>query len=186
MSSLRKFAVLSAFCIVALGSCVVLGGNQRRTESDNPLGFPTTQKSPAEVGGVLSGSFILIKRVEELPETVRKVYLTGNGVGSGMANPDEKYNPTDVVDRKLPGRRLVVGGQRENLIFVHYEKGGYARSMVLDILQIDSTGKLQGIWEGFCYDYKKPARSLEAIRALVSSEGCEDKNAVGKPRKKKP
>src|SRR5713226_1015054 len=122
MNSPKKFTVVLALCIGALGSCVVVGGNQTPTGSDNPLAFPTTEKSHAEIGRVLSGSFNLIKRVEELPEAVRRVYLSGDGVGSGMANPDEKYNATDVADLKLPGRRLVVGGQRENLIFVHYEK----------------------------------------------------------------
>jgi len=184
MNSTRKSTAAVAFCVAALGSCLAAGGNQARTQSDSPVTFPTTEKSAAEIGRLLSGSFMLIKRVEEFPETVRKMYLSGSGVGSGMANPGERYNGTDVVDRSLPGRRLIVGGQFENLVFVHYERGGLTRSMVLDILQIDSTGKLQGIWEGFCRDYKKPAGNIEEIRTLISSEGCKDKNAMGKPGKK--
>jgi hypothetical protein len=42
----------------------------------------------------------------------------------------------DVVDRTLPGRRLILAGQSGDTVVVHYESGGIAHLYKLVVLRI--------------------------------------------------
>ena len=47
----------------------------------------------------------------------------------GIADRNERFNVTDVVDTKLPMRRFVVGGSSSSLVLVSYETGGRGYSV---------------------------------------------------------
>lgn len=60
-----------------------------------------------------------------------------------LANPREKFQVGDVVvDPKLPSRRLIFAGRCRDVLFIHYERGGRARTTYLVAFRSDRERKL--------------------------------------------
>jgi len=75
-------------------------------------------------------NFRQLNRFEQLPKEVRQnlaMHLVGRATGTGtvVANPDERFNATDIVDPKYPMRRLMFAGEAPRAWFVYYEHAGH-------------------------------------------------------------
>jgi len=79
-----------------------------------------------------------VKQVSRLPGVVL------DKIG-GIADPGQPYNSTDVVDPKLPMRRLIVGAVSENYCIVSYWRGGIALRLETSVFEL-SAGKVKRIW----------------------------------------
>ena len=79
-----------------------------------------------------------INKAEKIQSNVSNT-LYEKFAGEKLANPDEKFNPSDVIDDNLPQRRLVFAGNSSNSWFVCYEHGGYGLHCHLIIFSIERT-----------------------------------------------
>ena len=87
-----------------------------------------------------------------------------------MANPGQKFEETDVIlDATVPRERLIFAGVAGDRSFVHYEKGRYVHSYILEIFGPTSTGKLGPLYGGYC---DAPATNFQDLRSLLIPGGC--------------
>jgi hypothetical protein len=66
-----------------------------------------------------------VQSISEIPRAIRdQLGATLSGL-DGIADKDQPFNPTDVVDSSLPMRRFLVAGQDHDTWLVALEHGGY-------------------------------------------------------------
>jgi hypothetical protein len=66
-----------------------------------------------------------VRTLRELPPAVQAVLGVGTSGLEGIADRNGKYNPTDVVDSRLPMRRFVIAGLDADSALVAVEHGGF-------------------------------------------------------------
>ena len=71
--------------------------------------------------------FQRVEHVADIPESVWDA-LGVDVNGHPLADPGSRWNATDVIDRKLPYRRLIFAGFSSTKWFIYYEHGGRGRS----------------------------------------------------------
>lgn len=101
--------------------------------------LPPGGDSAADVERLVAGQrFEAIATVAALPAPVRTELARLMRQDSlRMADPGQPFQVTDVVmDRSLPGRRLILAGQAKDLVVVHYERGGFAHQYKLVVLRV--------------------------------------------------
>ena len=76
-----------------------------------------------------------------------------------IANPKERYNATDVIDKDLPGRQLIFLGLGKNLFLMQYYIGGIGKSTNLLLVKFNSEQILE-IWKGFGLDDTKNIKDI--------------------------
>ena len=129
-SRLVFFAALISLCVAC---------NSRHVTQKNP-----TEESVATVNlRTVTNSdqfevFHEVKQASRLPGVVLEKI-------GGIADPGQPYNATDVVDPKLPVRRLIVGALSENYCIVSYWHGGIALGLETSVYEL-SDGKVKRIW----------------------------------------
>jgi len=120
----------------------------------------------------VSTSYEIIYRVEEMPESIHKILLNKFN-NKGFANPNENFNPSDVIwDPNIPQRRLVFAGNSPDSWFVCYEHGGEGRHCHLVLFSIENE-KMQVMFNGtYFYNPQNPnqLKQLVAERKFEESD----------------
>lgn len=84
-----------------------------------------------------------------------------------LAEPGQKWQATDViVDRTLPGKRLIWAAVRGGYYVVHYERGGIAHTfhvLVAKLTKGDAKPKM--VWHAVGGPLKDYAAFLDALRS---------------------
>ena len=80
-----------------------------------------------------------------------------------MAEIGEPFNGTDMIDPRLPGRKLRFAGSSESCAFVLYFQGGFVPSAHLLIAQLDS-GRVSKSAEFYVTTY---VESIDDLKRLV-------------------
>ena len=106
--------------------------------------------SPAQNAHVLDGDFLVVKKVDHLPEELKSAFRRLVGMDNfEMADPGEKYQVTDViVEKGLPFQRLLFAGISNSKYFIHYETGGIGHSYHVAVFSVDSERKVTFLWGG--------------------------------------
>jgi len=65
-----------------------------------------------------------VRSLSALPRNLQSTLDVGRSGLDGIADRDEKFNPTDVVDSRLPMRRFLVAGLEDDSALVAIERGG--------------------------------------------------------------
>jgi len=103
----------------------------------------------------VSTNYEIVYRVEEIPESIHKLLLNKFN-NKGFANPNEDFNPTDVIwDHNLPQRRLVFAGNSPDSWFVCYEHGGIGYHCHMIIFSIENK-EMQVLFNGGCSKPQNP------------------------------
>ena len=137
----------------------------------------------------LEKEFTTVGRLEALPTPVQDHLLRRADNGpedcdlSGIANPTEPFNSTDVAECGLPMRRLKFGGVSESMVFVYYEHGGRGYHFHLVIYR--ARGGEPGVifagrftrGAGEKAGWRDPA-TTEDLKRTVRSEMIDDETAV--------
>jgi len=125
--------------------------------------------SAAEKEHILDGQFKVVSTTEGMPANIKHVFADITGESSfALANPGQKYQVTDVVvDQKLPFRRLVFAGVKDDNWLVHYERGGRGHSYYLLVFRVDPHGDAHFVWGGG--SGPNGAKDLEQLRKMVSA-----------------
>jgi len=90
-------------------------------------------------------SLVEVRMLAALPRDVTSALGRQKAGVQGIADVGEKFNATDVVDSRLPMRRLVVGGASSASVLVAYEQGGYSHSFHAVAFSLGSSG-----WSQVC------------------------------------
>lgn len=117
---------------------------------------------------LLQDIFTVVKNVRETPEPVRKQLIPdGKEVLSGMADPGQAFQTTDVVGPKpLPFRRLIFAATSPGYCLVYYEFGGYASGQRVDLFRLFG-GQADHVWSGSLTGTRQ-SLTLPGLRAEIS------------------
>jgi hypothetical protein len=111
-------------------------------------------------------SLVEVHTLAALPRDVTSVLGRQKAGAQGIADVREKFNPTDVVDSRLPMRRFVVGGASSTSALVAYEQGGHSHSIHAVAFSLGRAGWSQvGEWTLTEYPY-----TLRAVLEVVDSK----------------
>jgi hypothetical protein len=118
----------------------------------------------------LNRDFNIVTDVRALPDPVLQKYTEQGGSRLLMANPGQKFEATDVIqDASMPRERLIFAGVAGDKCFVHYERGGYAHTYVVEFFGVTSPESVEPLWSGYC---DAPAANIQDLRSRVIHGGC--------------
>ncbi len=122
-----------------------------------------SNKKDKKIIKFLSTDYRTINKAEKIQSNILNT-LYEKFAGEKLANPDEKFNPSDVIfDDNIPQRRLVFAGNSSDSWFVCYEHGGRGLHCHLIIFSIEKE-KVQIMFNGN-YFYKPP--NLKQLKQWV-------------------
>jgi hypothetical protein len=104
-----------------------------------------------------------VRRVSDLPEAIQKLYTMRDGSRSAIADPEEKYEATDLIsDLHMPRRHLRFAGVAKERAFACYDHGGIGHHVDLDVFRMSSAGEVVGIWisDGAACDEEETLRQI--------------------------
>jgi hypothetical protein len=108
-----------------------------------PLSAADRTNQAAKLRALIEGKrFAPIATVESLPAPVRaELARLMEQDALSMADPGQKFEATDdISDRTLSGRRMILAGRSDDLVLVHYERGGYAHLYLLLVFRTSEDG----------------------------------------------
>ncbi len=118
----------------------------------------------------LNRDFNIVTDVRALPGPVLQKYTEPGGSRLLMGNPGQKFEVTDVIrDASMPRERLIFAGVAGDKCFVHYERGGYAHTYVVEFFGITSPDSVEPLWSGYC---EAPAANIQDLRSQLIHGGC--------------
>jgi hypothetical protein len=171
LMSRKSMGVIAVLLVIA-----VLGVVSYRKPISRPLGegpriqLPAAGFSEPAYRQFLDSDFTIVTDVRALPSSVLQTFTEQAGSRLLMANPGQKFEVTDeILDSSVPRERLIFAGVAGDKCFVHYEKGGYAHSYILEIFGPTSTGDIVPLWGGYC---NAPATNFQDLRSLLIHGGC--------------
>jgi len=134
-----------------------------------PIVFLEPDMSCAERQAFLARDYQIVRRMNDLPGGIQKLYTVQGESRIEMADPGKRFAATDVItDPALPSRRLIFAGVAQDRAFIHYEQGGRGRFFVIEFFHLKSPETAVGVWRGFY----GPGKNLEDMRRLVSGTDC--------------
>jgi len=159
-------------------SCVFLIGCKHKNEPNSGQIHPSDTNNSA-LAWVLKGDYQVVKSFYDLPKDVRIAILPepSKSVRLGrMANPNERFNSTDVIEDDLPMRRFITGGFSKDYAFVFYEHGGRGYNQPFVILKREM-GKANIILLAYLFE-ENGTMSLNQLKSIIKSNRIkEEKNA---------
>jgi hypothetical protein len=147
------------------------------TEKSHEIHSPIYRTfSPAQKGHVLDGDFLIVKKVDRIPDDLKSAFSRLAGMHDfEMANPGEKFQVADVVvEPVLPRRRLLIAGISTGKYFIHYEEGGRGHSYLVAVFTIDPERKVTFLWGGPGF---RGASDLNQLRTMVAAGAFMDDHA---------
>lgn len=142
--------------------------NAAQAQADQPHYY----RLPGELMGALAkpDSFHLERRVANIGSSVRLAFAKAAGESFSMADPNGKWEPTDVIrDPRLPRRRLASVAVGEDLCLLFYEHGGIEKTDNVAVFRI-SGDHAEPIWHAYVsHDVTTPSalrRALEEKKYL--------------------
>jgi hypothetical protein len=150
--------------------------NQKKPLRDSPSITASTVITPQALGEFLSGDFMLLRQMENLPTPVSSWFVESGGSRYTVANPGEEFTRTDVIlDSSLPKRRLILAGVAGDKCFVHSEHGGVASHANHVLFKSVCSTKADPIAQVTCFDFgKKIVRDFDELRRLITAGDGKD------------
>jgi hypothetical protein len=120
-----------------------------------------------------SASLKPVGYINELPKEIQTIYNPRPETrGTRMANPGEPFNPSDVIRAGDTTRRMIAAGVGQHQAYVWYEQGGIGLYFVLDLFEINTTGKFSLV--AHCTTNFPPREAiLDGLRSHLDKFSCE-------------
>jgi len=111
-----------------------------------------------------------INDVNRIPTQVLN-FLNGVDNEFSIANPNDKWNATDVIaDKNLPHRKLLYFGNGKNIALLTYNLGGIGMSTKILIFEFDKE-KVTDFWCGsVLVDLKNKEQTLKYLQENMNKE----------------
>ena len=152
--------------IIAVGFAVLCGACASKLKEPNPHVpiQPIDLSANKHVRRFLSANFHVVHRTREVEPAVLALLRSKLGADPRLAEPDQIFQGSDVVDpRNLPRRQFVLAGYEPGFWFVDYIQGGFAPCHHLVLFSQVNTG-----WTiVFAGDLFPKQKTLSGIRNAV-------------------
>lgn len=96
-----------------------------------------TELSAADRQHLLYDDFVVVRTVTTIPASVQAT-LVGHDKRSGMANPGQPFQQTDVIFGPLPRRRLIFAGVSTHYCLVCDEYGGFVSGTEVSLYRLSA------------------------------------------------
>jgi len=127
-----------------------------------------TKLDPVQRKNIQAATYRQLHSVKELPPGVVALYADNNG---RLADPGQKWQVTDVInDESLPQKRLIWAAVSHNYYVVHYERGGYAHSF--HVLLIEFHAKPKVVWHGAGFN---KLNNFNAFKKALGGDELDDR-----------
>jgi hypothetical protein len=147
-------------------AAIVAFGCQAARPKVNAVYFKSSSASNDELLRIPDHEFSEIKTVEALPISVKAALAFAfKQEHLLIANPGERFNPSDVMN-SYPSRRLIFAGCTKERCLVHYEKGGFGHQYLAILFKLDDKQNAGFLWAA---SYLDPAHDLQQLRVLPHS-----------------
>jgi hypothetical protein len=137
-----------------------------------PAAAQTQHLDAATRSAILSGSYRTVAHVADIPAAVMAAAAAARGPGLAgypleMADPGQPFQATDViVDKRLPGRRLIAAYGSAGAWILHYEAGGVAHTYHVAFFSLH--GKTAAfVWQA---SVPRTLGGIDALQGLVRSD----------------
>jgi hypothetical protein len=137
-------------------------GCSKEPEAHMATSIKTSSSAPT---GILDDDFSILRTTGEIPQSCEEAFsrFAGDG-GFGMADPGQRFQVGDVVQKGLLKRRLIFAGTSSGKCFVHYEQGGRGHSYYLTVFNTSAhVPKL--LWKAASL---APTANLQELRSAVA------------------
>ena len=137
-----------------------------------PAPAQTQHLDAATRTAILAGGYRTVVHVADVPTAVMAAAAAARGPGLGgypleMADPGQPFQATDViVDKRLPGRRLIAAYASADVWIVHYEAGGVAHTYHVAFFRLHGNAATF-VWQA---SVPRTLSGLAALRELVRSD----------------
>jgi len=111
-------------------------------------------------------SFKITNNKKDIPKFLR-IELGCLANGFSIANPNQPYQSTDVIERKLADRQLVFFAKSDRMIVLTYLRGGRGVSRHLLMIKFKDD-KITDFWTGICLNGMESKEGI--IRYLKSTK----------------
>jgi hypothetical protein len=150
--------------LLLMGAAIVCVSSacSKKPEGHILISVKTSSSAPA---GILDDDFAIWRTTNEIPQNCKGAFSRLAAVGEfDMADPGQRFQVGDVLQKGLPRRRLIFAGTNSSKCFVHYEQGGRGHSYYLSVLDTSTHGpKL--LWNGAGVG---PAANLQELRSAIA------------------
>jgi hypothetical protein len=137
-----------------------------------PAAAQTQHLDAATRTAILAGSYRTVVRVADIPPAVMAAAAAARGPDLGgypleMADPGQPFQATDViVDKRLPGRRLIAAYASTAAWIVHYEAGGVAHTYHIAFFRLHGK-RATFVWQA---SVPRTLSGIVALQELVRSD----------------
>ena len=106
-------------------------------------------------------------QVDKIPDFIKKTFQCWNDKWA-IANPDQPYNETDVVeDTTLPWRQLTYIGLNEHYMLMAYKQGGWGTMCRALLFRFDNEKIISVMyWVSTCQEIKTKEEVLKSLKPL--------------------
>jgi hypothetical protein len=132
---------------------------------------------------ILTEHFRTVVHVRDIPKGVMDAAAAARGPEYAtqpleFADPGEEFQVTDViVNRRLPGRRLIFALASDDYWLMHYESGGIAHTFHLAIFAIHG-GKARFVWHA---EVRHKLGSIDDLRRLLKQTDASGLDGAATP-----
>jgi hypothetical protein len=108
---------------------------------------------------IINSDYETVQNFRDFPEDIRSAFKFQ------IAELNQPFNSTDVIDPGLPGRRFIMGGISKDFAFIYYERGGFIGTTPFVVFKRNGA-KADIIFSGHC-----SASSLDQLKSVIKN--CE-------------
>lgn len=132
-----------------------------------PLPKSARQLTATEVEEILTADFILIRRVQQIPGSVKADYTAIANVPFEMVNPGQERS-TDAIIHGVPNKELVLVGLADSSAVLIFKRGGLFDTTNAAVFSHKGTG---GIWGARIND--NSVQDIAALRNAIHNHRFE-------------
>jgi len=118
--------------------------------------------APSEVESLLGSQFVLVRKVGQVPPTLKQSFTNFTGLPFDMNDPGGRIG-TDLVIPGLTSRRLVFAALGDKSAVLVYEQGGYATTLNAIVLSYANSGAWRAIL------LSRPVDNVPALKIAVEN-----------------
>jgi hypothetical protein len=162
-SSHRRIGVTSLAVLSLLAVFALFNRAQKTVPPFNaaPLPKGTRTLTAAEAEDILAANFSVIRRVQQIPASVKGDYTALAGEPFEMVNPGQTMS-TDLIISGVPNKKLVLVGLADQTAVLIFVQGGYASTINAAVF---SHRENVGVWGAMIEDYS--VHDIAALRRAV-------------------
>jgi hypothetical protein len=124
----RKLGLVIVVIAATAFAVPCAGQTPAPTSNVDPIQKNARILAPSEVESLLGSQFVVVRKVGQLPPSLKQSFINFTGLPFDMGDPGGRIS-TDFVIPGVSSRRLVFAGLADNCAVLVYEQGGFATTL---------------------------------------------------------